>query len=98
MRVAIKEPEKDIRTIEINNSLRTLQELVGGYIETLPFSVLGVIMIMNEEGKLDGLPFNFMYYGDPIVGTVIFAGDDIDEFTDLTDEQVESLKSVFVED
>lgn len=38
-------------------SLEELQEFVGGYIEIIPL-VDDLIMVVNEEGKLLGLPFN----------------------------------------
>ncbi len=38
-------------------SLEELQEIVGGYIEILPLQD-NEIMVINEEGKLDGLDYN----------------------------------------
>lgn len=38
-------------------SLEELQEIVGGYIEILPLKD-NEIMVINEEGKLDGLDYN----------------------------------------
>lgn len=38
-------------------SLEELQEFVGGYIETITL-LDDLIMVVNEEGKLLGLPFN----------------------------------------
>ena len=38
-------------------TLKELQEFVGGYIETIPVST-DQLMVINEEGKLDGLPYN----------------------------------------
>ena len=59
-------------------TLDELQSVVGGYIELihLPF---GRIMVINEEGKLHGLPFNraatehakAALHNDVIVGTVL---------------------------
>lgn len=37
--------------------LKELQQLVGGYIETLPVAT-DQLMIVNEEGKLMNLPIN----------------------------------------
>ena len=37
--------------------LEELQKIVEGYIEVLPIHD-GEIMIMNEEGKINGLPIN----------------------------------------
>lgn len=54
-------------------SLQELQDIVGGFIEIvhLPKRKL---MIVNEEGKLNGLPFNAKaseLYPDVIVGDVL---------------------------
>ena len=95
MKVLIKEPGKSPRQIVIDRSLKTLQDLVGGYIEHLSFCILGVGLIVNEEGKLNELPFNFYFYGDAIVGTAVFVGEAGDEFTDLTDEQISSVMKLF---
>jgi len=38
-------------------TLEELQEVVGGYIEIISLSN-GFLMVLNEEGKLKGLPFN----------------------------------------
>jgi len=38
-------------------SLEEMQKIVGGYIEIIQLGN-GMVMIMNEEGKLDGLPVN----------------------------------------
>lgn len=40
-------------------SLEELQEYVGGYIETIGSLDGDHIMVVNEEGKLMGLPFNY---------------------------------------
>lgn len=63
-------------------SLSELQGFVGGYIKIRPLLGIhsGSILVLNEEGKLRGLPFNrtatFLYqvsYGvnDFIVGDVL---------------------------
>jgi hypothetical protein len=55
-------------------SLEELQEYVGGWIEFVPMPN-GIILVVNEEGKLDGLPHNekatqvFKY--DEIVGDAV---------------------------
>lgn len=56
--VILVEPNKLARRIEIEDKLATLQQLVGGYIEEyMPFED-DIALIINEEGKLDGLPLN----------------------------------------
>ena len=54
--------------------LSELQKVVGGYIETVN-TIDGRLMIVNDEGKLKGLPFNqeatkLIRY-DVIVGDVL---------------------------
>lgn len=55
--------------------LHELQKLVGGYIEMLPVPG-GKVMVVNEEGKLKGMPENMeasFITGQPIVGDVLIA-------------------------
>lgn len=39
-------------------SLKEAQEIVGGYIELLPIKGQRLTLVLNEEGKLQGLPLN----------------------------------------
>ena len=80
------EPVGHLATIE--NTLKELQKIVGGNIEVLRCGT--ALMILNEEGKIFGLPTNFMMgtvFKEPIVGTVIICGveggEDGDEFIDV---------------
>ena len=60
MRVLRIEPGKAPEIVEIENSLEALQEQVGGYIETLTFA-RDAALIVDEEGKLKGKPYNFTF-------------------------------------
>lgn len=54
-------------------SLEELQGFVGGYIEIIGHGKDG-LMVVNEEGKLDGLPLNTtasLMAGQTIVGNVL---------------------------
>ena len=95
MRVIFKEPGKEPRTMIIPNTLKMLQDLVGGYIETIRVSDRA-ILIMNEEGKLKGLEPNFFFgaIGDIIVGPVIIVGDGGEDFTDLPDDEAEEISRI----
>ena len=85
IKVIIKRPEEVVgREERIDKTLEAFQEAVGGYIETL--TILrnpGVVMVMNEDGKLDGSHYNFKIPGDQIFGTVVICGFDGEEFCDL---------------
>lgn len=80
--VVIKEPGCKPRHVNISTSLENLQKTVGGYIETLTIAT-DMCFICNEEGRLQGLPYNFTSCGNPFVGTVILIGVAGDDFADL---------------
>lgn len=93
IRVIIKEPMEEANECCMANELEAFQKVVGGYIETV---ALGnrILMICNEEGKLNGLDPNILMESEIIVGKVVFASfDDEGNFTSLTDEQVKAIEA-----
>lgn len=101
MRVLFIEPDKKPVVKDIPNELRDLQEAVGGYIETLSIFNDNVTIIINEEGKLNELPenrvLNFRDGVEPLVGNILIVGVNLDDFADLTDEQIERYSVVFTD-
>ena len=95
MRVIYKEPGKEPRTMVIPNELKVLQDLVGGYIETLKIAD-NVVMIFNEGGKLLDLAPNFFVgaIADVILGPVIIAGEDGEEFTSLSEDNIAFISGI----
>lgn len=78
---------------EIENTLEAFQEIVGGYIETFTFSQ-DVTLIINEDGRLLGLPVNRDFCGHRFVGPMVFVGyDDEGEFVDLPEEDLRYLET-----
>lgn len=81
---------------QIENSLKSLQALVGGYIETVPHGN-GLMAICNEEGRIIGLPINNHLRN--FVGTVIIVSNHIagdGELTGLTDDKAcQVLESLY---
>ena len=73
--VMVKEPGNDAKweRREVENCLRTFQGLVGGYIETVTVSH-DLVLIVNEEGKLQGLEPNVLFRNEWLVGTVVAVG------------------------
>jgi len=74
-------PDGSVITVEPENGtdfrLDELNRFVEGYIEVIrPPGMPGVIMVINEEGKLKGLAHNavaskFWHDADPIVGNAL---------------------------
>ena len=84
IRAIVKRPDELYGHVcNISNSLENLQKIVGGYIETV-YLTDEVVIICNEEGKLQHLPFNMNLHGDELVGTIIVCGIEGDELSDLT--------------
>lgn len=77
----------------MGTSLEAQQKLVGGYIEGVQLGD-GILMICNEEGKLQGLPPNFLLPGDVIVGDVFFCRvDNEGECASLTDTDIKRIRA-----
>ena len=73
MTVLKVEPGKPPEEVTIPNTLKAMQEMVGGYIEVVYLD--DICLVCNEEGKLMGLEGNRRVGGDIIAGTFFLAGD-----------------------
>lgn len=83
IKAIIKRPDEEFGHVcNISNSLENLQKTVGGYIEAVPLTDK-IVMICNEDGKLQHLEHNFFLPFDRMVGTAIICGVDGDEFSDI---------------
>ncbi len=81
--VVIKEPGKAPRVEpQFENELEAFQAAVGGYIETVTVAT-DLVIICNEEGRLQGLPWNCTAFGVDFVGTIVVAGVKGEEFASL---------------
>ena len=80
--VWVKEPHKPAEQKTIPNTLKALQEAVGGNIESYTFSDDAVILC-DEEGWLKNYPPNVKLMGGVFYGNIVLAGVDGDEFTDF---------------
>ena len=108
MRIVVKKVGEKPEVREIEDNLEAFKEIVGGYKEiaggyiecvTLTHNVFSrlynVICVCNEEGKLMGLPGNFFFGLDVIVGDVFFCAVNGEDFDSLNDDQIDCLMSVF---
>lgn len=96
MNVLVVEPgylpyEKEI------NGLNEMQATVGGYIEAIyPYEEM-VAIVCNEEGLINGLPFNRSVEGGygGVFGTFFVCGLSEDSFCSLSPEQMKYYKEKF---
>ena len=97
MIVLKKEPGKDPVLTAVENTLSALQEAVDGYIETVTMADEFVV-ICNEEGCIQSLPYNCTLLGDiDLYGTILIAGMKDDEFTDVSIMAVKVAEVVLVD-
>lgn len=80
--VLIKDPGKKPRHVNISDSLANLQNIVGGYIETVTLAS-DLVVICNDEGRINGMDYNCKVGGVDFFGTIIMCGVDGEEFVDL---------------
>ncbi|BCN29520.1 DUF3846 domain-containing protein [Anaeromicropila herbilytica] len=88
LKIVIVEPGKTPRTDIISDDLDKMQKIVGGYIECFDIEK-DVTVVVNEVGKIMGLPHNQVINNEPISGTFFVVGSDYEsgEFKSLSDEQ-----------
>ncbi len=97
MRVLIIEPMKEPHVADIENDLKSMQDVVGGLIEVINLED-DIVMVDNEEGKLIGLEGNRRVGRDIIAGTFFLCGsNDEGEFVSLTEEQINKYTDRFKE-
>ena len=83
MTAILKQPDKGPEIVEVENTLEDLQWYVEGCIEVLTLSE-DVVIIVNDEGRINGMPFNFWFCGMDLYGPALIVGRDGEEFTDLS--------------
>ena len=101
MNVLLVQPGSYPKAVNIDSGLESLQAAVGGSIEVVcPFDD-NVGLIMNEEGKIEGLPLNRALRDeqgelyDIIAGDFLVVGLTEDDFGSLTPEQLEKFEKLF---
>ena len=101
IRVLRCQPGKRAEVVKIPNTLKSLQSEVGGYIEAVYPSSDPVALIVNEEGKIHGLPLNRALYTedgqmyDIAAGTMLVVGVTEDDFGSLRGDLLEKYTEKF---
>ena len=93
MNVLRKLPNRPWERVEVDNTLEALQEQVGGYIETVTFWA-DACVLCNEEGAIHHLPYNTTICRVDFLGPVLIVGTAGEEFTDLGENQEDTLRKL----
>ena len=100
--------EKEIRVLKISpgehpqeytleNTLEAMQTAVGGYIEIVGLEE-DICILLNEEGKLEGLPPNRRLGNDILVGDFYVCGSSEEgDLTSLPEDAMERYTEMFYE-
>jgi hypothetical protein len=94
MKIVVKEPRKPAAVKVIDGSLESMQDIVGGYIETFHIAH-NVLCVVNEEGLVLDLPFNFTAPPFFVYGTAFFCGQQGKDMVGLDDGWIDTILNHF---
>lgn len=101
LKILVVEPMTPPTVQEIDGSLESMQRIVGGDIEAVyPFDD-PVAIVCHGEGKLLGLPMNRALTDesgvpyDIVCGTFFVVGIGDEDFTSLTEQQIEKYRKKY---
>lgn len=83
LRVLVKRPGLPLRAEVVENTLRSMQNLVDGPIECVTIAT-DLAIVCNEEGRLRGLSPSATILGTQFVGPVAFVGVRGEDFMSIT--------------
>ena len=101
MKVLVVEPMKKPYAKEIDSGLASLQHEVGGYIQAIYPWEEPRALVCDEESKLKGAELNRAlrdeagHIYDIVAGTFLIVGLSEDDFTSLTDKQIQQFSEKF---
>lgn len=87
--VVIKMPGARATTMTINgnNTLEDLQRMVSGYIEVLPYHDEKFSVLVNEEGAINGMPYNCQFDESSIFGPAVIVKNGDYDFESLSNDE-----------
>ena len=91
------DPMEEPRTVEIENTLETLQETVGGIVQALYPWEDPVAVLCADDGKIKQFPPNRLLEDyDILVGTFLICGLGEENFASLTPELISKYREKFI--
>lgn len=92
IKVIVKKVDMAPEVQEVPNTLDTMREIVGGFIEMVPYwykdsGRSGIVMLCNE----DGIPLNLSVNALGIRGNMVICRSNGQEWQSLTDEEIEEV-------
>lgn len=108
MRIAVIKPGEAVQDVNISGDLASMQEVVGGYIQTVPaewmregqiLRGLNLILVMDEEGKLKEYPPNFWLREgrDYAAGTCFVCKQEGENLVGIDDAEFKIIRALFAD-
>lgn len=94
MKVVVKEPRKPAMVKVIDGTPESMQDIVGGYIETFHIAE-NILCVVNEEGLVRDLPFNFTAPPFFVYGTAFFCGQQGEDMVGLDEGWIDTILNHF---
>ena len=93
IKLVVQNPGEISRVVTVPNTLEAMQEVIGGYIETVTLPN-GLVLVMDEEGRLKGLRENVrcVQFGT-IVGRIFITAAEGESFRSLTVDEIQSARA-----
>lgn len=112
IKAVICEPFKKAKTIEVNADFDSLTEIIGDYVSTFDLVTDKVMIVYDDEGKINGSPFcRAIFQEDKLTdfktkhkhqlielmyNTFIICGTDGENLISLTDKQIEQYRNLYM--
>ncbi len=96
--IMIKRPgeEPEVEPL-FDNTLVAFQKAVGGYIEAVTLCS-DLVLICNEEGRIQNLPYNVTICGTRFYGTVLAVGAKGEEFCSVKASAIPLVRQLLIGD
>ena len=94
IQILIKEPGKRAWLERVENTIENLQEIVGGYIETIR-ATNDFAILYNKDAYALGFPEACKICGIELFGTIALVGQRGKNFTDLSHPLLEKMRALF---
>lgn len=79
LKAIVKEPGKEPEEFIVADDYKELKSIVGGHLESVTVEE-GLVVLCDDEGRLNGKPYNCWFDGISFVGTIVVLGSKDEDF------------------
>lgn len=79
LKAIVKEPGKEPEEFIVADDYKELKSIVGGHLESVTVEE-GLVVLCDDEGRLNGKPYNCWFDGINFVGTIVVLGSKDENF------------------